>query len=99
MKRCPHCRQVLKTERVGVVLTPLKAGIFDAVKRAGDLGITSAEILAGELYRDRRRASQVTIKAHVWQINAVLESTPFMIVSDRRRWFLVRRRQMRRAAA
>jgi hypothetical protein len=97
MKRCPHCRQVLKTERLGVVLSPLKAGIVDVIKRAGDIGISSIEILGGELYRDRRRGAQSTIKAHVWQINEALAQTPFIIVSDRRRWFL-QRRHVRRAA-
>jgi hypothetical protein len=88
---CPHCRRPMTYERCGVLLTPLKAGIFDAIKRAGNLGITSNEIIDGELYRDRRAASHHTIKAHVFQINDLLCETNFIIESDRRRWYLRRR--------
>src|SRR5262245_52069463 len=96
--RCAVCRQPIGMERAGVRLTPLKAGIFDAIKRAGDLGVTSTEIVRSPLYRDRRpyrgrrEFGDEGIKAHVWQINDLLENTPFVIVSDRRRWFLQRRR-------
>ena len=94
-KYCPHCRQVLKSFRVGVVLTPLKAGIFDVIKEAGDVGITSAELLADDrLFHDRRRKpAETTVKAHCWQLNELLEATPFIIVSDQRRWFLERRQR------
>lgn len=100
---CPYCRQFIKHERCGVPLTSLKAGIFDAIKQAGDFGVTSAEILGGELYRDRRRISTHTIKAHVWQINDLLEDTNWIIRSERdcgsteSRWYL-RRRDVRRVA-
>ena len=85
---CPYCRQVIRTERCGVPLTLLKAGIFDAIKNAGDHGITSAELIHGQLYRDRARVDQRTIKSHVLQINELLEESGFIIVSDRRRWYL-----------
>lgn len=100
---CPYCRQSIKHERLGVVLTPLKAGILDIIKRAGDDGVTSAEIVAGPLYRERRRASHDTIKAHVWQINDLLEETNWVIRSEsnygtsERRWYL-RWRKVRRVA-
>lgn len=105
---CPYCRQVIAVERYGVPLTPLKAGIFDAIRAAGDAGITSTEIIGGQLYCDRRRVSRDTIKAHVWQINALLEQTNWVIKSEteigapdmhlsERRWHL-RRRRVRRVA-
>jgi hypothetical protein len=84
-------------------LTLLKAGIFDAIKCAGDVGVTSAEIVDGPLYRERRRASHDTVKAHIWQINELLEDTDWVIRSEsdygtsERRWIL-RRRQMRKIA-
>src|SRR5262245_12110818 len=96
---CPTCQQPIAIERCGVRLTPLKAGIFDEIKRAGDMGATTTEILRGPLYRDRARVTPDTIKAHVWQINSELEATAFRIVSDRRRWFLTRRPARRRAIA
>jgi hypothetical protein len=33
---CQHCGQPIAHERLGVVLTPLKAAIVDAIKRHGD---------------------------------------------------------------
>jgi hypothetical protein len=93
---CPHCGQAIAHERLGVVLTPLKAAIVDRIKRAGDLGISS-EGLVHELYFERKPVGMTTIKAHVWQINELLAGTDWVIESDRRRWFL-RRKQMRRIA-
>jgi hypothetical protein len=93
---CPHCHQPYAAERLGVRVTPLKARIIDAIKAAGDVGISS-EVLHLQLYFDRNPASVRTIKAHVWQINDQLEQTHWVIESDRRRWYL-RRRQGRKAA-
>jgi hypothetical protein len=87
MTACPHCHQSIATERFGVRLTPLKAAIFDRIKRSGDLGVASAELIV-DLYRDRRPVESATIKAHVNQINDLLVSTDWRIRSDGRRWFL-----------
>jgi hypothetical protein len=73
-------------------LSALKAAIVDRIKAAGDIGITSEEIIA-DLYRDRRSVSPTTIKAHIDQINDLLMNTDWRIASDHRRWFLSRRRQ------
>ena len=89
-KLCPYCRQVVRAERCGVLLTLLKAGIFDAIKAGGDIGVTSWEIIHGPAYFDREPVGLEAIKAHVWQINEVL--IDHVIVSDRRRWYLRRRR-------
>jgi hypothetical protein len=74
-----------------VRLTPLKAAIVDKIKAAGDLGISSGEIIAG-LYCDRAAVEPTTIKAHIAQVNSLLEETDWRIRSDRRRWFLYRER-------
>jgi hypothetical protein len=92
MTVCPHCHQQIAHERLGVRLTPLKAAIVDRIKRAGDLGISS-EGLVHDLYFDRKPVSMTTLKAHVFQINDLLEQTDWVIASDRRRWFLRRRRR------
>jgi hypothetical protein len=76
--------------RLGVRLPPLKAAIVDKIRAAGDIGITSAELVA-DVYFDRRAVSAATVKAHVFQINDQLVSTDWRIRSDRRRWFLCRR--------
>jgi len=88
--RCPHCHQNIAIERLGVPMPPLKATIFDRIKSAGDLGITSMEIIF-DLYHERRAVQPTTIKAHVNQINELLVATDWHIHSDRRRWFLSRR--------
>jgi hypothetical protein len=86
---CPTCHQHIHHTRLGVQLTPLKCEIFDAIKRAGELGVSSEE-LRQDLYADRRPVREVTIKAHIWQLNDALEDTGWRITSDRRRWFLTR---------
>ena len=69
-------------------MTPLKAAIFDRIKSAHREGVSSRELIA-ELYFDRRRVSETTIKAHVSQINDLLCGTDWRIRSDRRCWRLV----------
>src|SRR5262245_30953696 len=61
--RCPHCHQNITSERLGVPMPLLKARIFDRIKSAGDLGISSAEIIF-DLYHERPAVQQTTIKAH-----------------------------------
>jgi hypothetical protein len=86
---CPQCGQTIAAIRLGVRLTPLKAAIFDQIKAAGDLGVTSIEIVA-DLYRDRRAVAPTTVKAHVNQINDLLVATDWRLRSDGRRWYLRR---------
>jgi hypothetical protein len=72
-----------------VRLTPLKAAIVDHIKAAGDIGVSTTEII-GEVYRGRPPINPTTIKAHVNQINDLLIVGDWRIRSDRRRWFLHR---------
>jgi hypothetical protein len=102
-ERCPHCHQVLHHERLGVRLTPLKARILDMIKAAGDLGIAREELMHA-LARERGVAiSKYTLKAHIWQINDLLEETNFVIAYEPRdseprasygRWAHIRPRQV-----
>jgi hypothetical protein len=87
---CPQCHQPFGVTRLGVRFTPLKAELLDRIKAAGDLGVSSDELLdlwSSPVARD-------TVKAHVWQINLLLEETNFRIVCDGRgayaRWVLTR---------
>jgi DNA-binding response OmpR family regulator len=66
---CKACGQPLPDIRAGVRLTPLKARIFDAIKRAGPDGISADDLFALVYSARERRASRRTLKAHVWQIN------------------------------
>jgi hypothetical protein len=99
---CPKCHQLITVERLGVRLTPLKARIVDAIKAAGDIGISSQE-LRFDLYRDYETPrSKHIIRNHVYQINGMLEAGDWLIVADPRkganaRWHL-RRRTVRRVA-
>jgi len=88
MTICPHCHQTIGAERFGVRLTPLKAEIVDRIKAAGDIGVSSIEIVR-DLYRNRHLVNLSTIKAHVYQINDLFAATDWRICSVRR-WFLRR---------
>jgi hypothetical protein len=85
---CPHCHQPISTMRLGVRVTPKKAALLDAIKRSGDVGISSEE-LRSMLWE--RAVCIETVKSHVFQLNELLEETDWIIRSDRRRWFLSRR--------
>ncbi|MBR0695139.1 hypothetical protein [Bradyrhizobium lablabi] len=74
---CPTCHRSMPPEtRAGVRLTPLKARIFDVIRRAGVDGIFAEDINAIVFNSER---SVQTIKAHVWQINDLLADTDIII--------------------
>jgi hypothetical protein len=95
---CPKCHQPIKHVRLGVRLTELKAGIFDLIKAAGDVGLSCEELAQFDLWRDttrRRPPTKNTVRSHIIQINQELEGTGWRIVGDHCRpwrWSLVRRR-------
>jgi hypothetical protein len=89
MTVCPRCHQSVDEIRLGVRLTPLKAALFDRIKAAGDIGISTTEVV-NDVYRDRSPVKPTAIKSHVGQINDLLASTDWRIRSDHRRWFLQR---------
>ena len=75
-KLCSHCHQPLPELRAGVRLSPLKAHIFDVVKRADSNGITIEDINA--ICFDGR-TSAVNVRNHIHQINDALAGTDFEI--------------------
>ena len=75
-KLCSHCHQPLPELRAGVRLSPLKAHIFDVVKRADSNGITIEDI--NTICFDGR-ASAVNVRNHIHQINDALAGTDFEI--------------------
>jgi hypothetical protein len=75
VSHCPHCGQQLPTVRCGVRLSPLKARLLDAIRRAGPDGISSADLI-NELHLPFKRK---TLAAHAWQINELLELTEYRI--------------------
>ena len=64
--RCPHCGAPLREERLGVRMTPLKARIFDAIKR----GCASSHLREMGCYR-----------THVYQINDMIAGTGARLAS------------------
>jgi len=73
--RCHHCGQQIPEARLryGVLLSPLKIRIFDAIERAGKPGIAGSDLFERTLKgRDAQRA---VLKCHVYQINERLVST------------------------
>jgi len=79
MTNCPTCGQALSEERGGVRLTPLKARIFDVIKRAGPDGIESDDLFA--MIFAERNVVRATLRAHIWQINDILSDTGLRIES------------------
>jgi dihydropteroate synthase len=61
--------------RLGVSLSPLKARIFDAIRRASPAGVPG-ELLIEDLGLPITRK---TLKAHVWQINDRLSENGYRI--------------------
>lgn len=77
MKTCNSCGQPLPEIRLGVTLTPLKARIFDIVRRSGQGGIERDDLYR-MIYPDAE-AGRATLKSHIWQINDLLADEGYRI--------------------
>jgi hypothetical protein len=75
------------TVRHGVVLTRLKARIFDLIKRSDGINASdiNEQIFHGRVQRE-------TIKAHIWQINEALADTGVRIWCTDTQYQVVTRR-------
>jgi hypothetical protein len=80
-KVCPHCQQPLPEVRLGVRLSATKARIFDAVARAGEDGIERCDLI-GIVYGEAGGNLQ-TLKAHIFQINELIEDEGYHIGGGR----------------
>jgi hypothetical protein len=81
MSTCTHCGQEIPERREGVRLSPLKARLFDAIKRAGQDGIAGDDLF--DLFLRERGAQYTVLKVHVCQINDKLAGTDCMIAVTR----------------
>jgi hypothetical protein len=88
-RRCHYCGQGLPEVRLGVRLTPLKARIFDLIQRGGDDGITSADLF--DIAFSDGEHSRETLKAHIYQINELIEDEGYRIVNGGSGYRLVSR--------
>jgi hypothetical protein len=79
-RRCPYCNQVLPEFRLGVRFpNGVKARIFDLVQRGGVDGIPCDE-LHGIVFGGRiRQPVTKTLKAHINQINELIEDSGYRI--------------------
>lgn len=77
------------------MLPPLKQHIYDTIRAAGEIGITSRDLLA-VIWEGRRKPKHLAnIRCHIGQINEALVDTNRKIVThDRRHWVLSTRRRM-----
>jgi len=90
IRTCEACGQPLRMQRGGVFMSPLKAAIFDAIVAAGDIGVSTAELMRLDVWRDRKPVKPVTIRMHVLQTNDALCDSPWRIVALDRRYVLVK---------
>lgn len=90
---CPHCGQPLTSTRLGVQLGPLRARLLDAVRRAGQGGISGADLF--DLIFAERGVKRSALKTNVWVINDLIADSGWRIVSTKgtdAHYWLVRRK-------
>jgi hypothetical protein len=81
-RRCTYCGQVLPEIRLGVRLPELKAHIFDLVQRSGSVGIAPDTLMAlaySNGYGLHESRHPKTLKAHIFQINELIEDQGYRI--------------------
>jgi len=76
-QHCQLCGQRLPETRMGVKLTALKARIFDAVRRAGRMGIDGDELF--KLAFEGRETKRSVLRNHISQLNDLLAGTDVVI--------------------
>ena len=76
MSVCPHCLQPVGEVRHGVILPPLKARIFDHIKRFR--GQSSADIALAIFERNDQPAVR-NVRVHICQINEMFAHTDIRI--------------------
>ena len=92
---CPHCHQPLML-RLGVRLPLLKVRIFDAIKAAGEMGITSRDLRQLIYGKCADEITLTTVRMHCQQINEYLYETEWRIrCPDRRHWQLIKLKRKR----
>ena len=77
IRTCQYCGQKLPEIRLGVRLTPLKARIFDLIRRGGQDGIDKRDLF--DIVFGDGQHSRETLKAHIWQINELIEDEGYRI--------------------
>jgi hypothetical protein len=88
---CPTCHRPIQSKQFGIFWPPLKLAILSAIVAAGEIGISSEEIL-NVAYEGRKRPHPTSIKSHAQQINSILEdeASQWRVISDGGRWVLRR---------
>lgn len=96
MTVCPKCGQSIQDLRCGVRLPRNKVRIFDAIRASGEIGITSEGVIR-VAYDGEEKPDVTAIKAHVSQINDLIENANVRIVAQREGresfWVLIKKRR------
>ncbi len=87
---CQHCGQPLKQSCYGVYMPRLKAELLASIKAAGEIGISTAELLT--MHYGGKKVQPSVIKSHVNQINDILIETDYAVFAEGRgphaRWLV-----------
>ena len=90
---CPACGRPEPEFRHGVCLPRVKVMIFDKIEAAGDIGITTRQLLRA-VYGYKVERAPAVIRNHIHQMNDMLAGTDVHITaSDRRHWLLEKRKK------
>jgi hypothetical protein len=89
---CPTCGQPLRPLLLGIRWRRIKSAIIETLIAAGDLGTTTDKII-GSVYDGMHRPAPSTIRAHIRQINDMLETEApqWVITHVAGHWALQRR--------
>lgn len=90
---CYFCGQLLKQKRMGVELPPLKARIFDVVRKSGIDGILSADLMEACPIKSSPERRLQTLNVHINQINAKLAKTGWTIIGKDGRKYLIKQKK------
>jgi hypothetical protein len=92
-RRCDCCGQIIPVGRMGVVLSPFKARIFDLIKARP--GISRKE-LCYELYESVTQANLMTTGAHVAQLRQAFSETDILIRARTHHGYRITKRRTQR---
>jgi hypothetical protein len=82
--RCPYCDQLMVHHRLGVSLGPIKARLFDLLKRAGADGIDGPTLYEAVMATRNCKSGMNILRTHIMQMNDKLEDTGVRIISSPR---------------
>ena len=80
-QRCPYCNQPLPVHRMNVQMTSLEGRIFDLIRRGGDDGILTRDLVDVIWPNDPAPAAAKSLKVHISNINRKIAARDYRIIS------------------